>query len=88
MLSPEYTNGFVKDVKRLKRRKKQTHKLNNIIYLLMNEEPLPRKNHNHKLLGEYKDHWECHVEPDLLLIYKKIGKVLILVRAGTHADLF
>jgi mRNA interferase YafQ len=61
MLSPEYTNAFERDVKKLKRRKKNTSKLNEVIYLLLNEIALPRKNHNHKLSGNYKDHWECHI---------------------------
>jgi len=88
MLSIEYTNAFEKDVKKLKRRGKSTKKLKEIIDLLINEKPLPRKNHNHKLAGSYNGFWECHIEPDLLLIYEKIKKTLILVRLGTHSDLF
>lgn len=46
------------------------------------------KNRNHKLKGNYIGYWECHIELDWLLIYKLTKKELILIRTGTHADLF
>jgi mRNA interferase YafQ len=49
---------------------------------------LPIKNRNHKLKGNFKDYWECHIEPDWLLIYKLTSTEVILARTGTHADLF
>ena len=41
-----------------------------------------------KLTGNFKDHWECHVEPDFLLVSRKNEETLVLVRTGTHSDLF
>lgn len=38
---------------------------------LMENRPLEKKHRNHKLKGYYADRWECHIEPDWLLIYKK-----------------
>lgn len=51
---------------------------------------LPAKNKEHALKGDYKGCLECHIEPDWLLIYIVDGKekLLMLVRTGTHADLF
>lgn len=88
MLTVEYTTAFLRDVKMIKRRGKNTVKLNEVIYLLITEQPLPPKYRNHKLTGNFKDHLECHIEPDWLLIYQKIKMTLILVRTGTHSDLF
>lgn len=90
MLTLSYTNQFKKDLKQSQKRGKKIAKLNDIVTLLQNEKPLPEKNRNHKLTGDYSDHWECHIEPDWLLIYLKNIKAreLVLVRTGTHADLF
>jgi mRNA interferase YafQ len=88
MLSPIYLNQFKKDVILAQKRNKNINKLKNIIDLLLKENPLPLKNHNHKLKGEFGDYWECHIEPDWLLIYKKTKTEIILVRTGSHSDLF
>lgn len=50
--------------------------------------PLPPKNKDHKLSGNYSGYRECHIEPDWLLIYKQTDDELKLDRTGTHADLF
>ena len=43
----------------------------------------------HPLRGGYAGHWECHIEPDLLLIWYLSGDdEIVFVRAGSHADLF
>lgn len=88
MLDLEYTTQFKRDLKLSKKRGKILRKLNTIVDLLLKEKPLPEKYKNHPLSGNYKDHQECHIEPDWLLIYLKSKTVLVLVRTGTHADLF
>jgi mRNA interferase YafQ len=62
--------------------------LSHIINELRSGRTLPPKNRNHKLKGEYTDCWECHIEPDWLLIYQITPQELILVRMGSHSDLF
>jgi mRNA interferase YafQ len=44
----------------------------------------------HKLLGNYKDNWECHIKADLLIIRIQIESpnTIKLIRIGTHSDLF
>jgi len=60
-----------------------------VLYKLMNDEELPEKYHDHSLSGDWFGYRECHVKPDLLLIYKKPdGNVLRLARFGSHSDLF
>jgi len=63
-------------------------KLKNIITDLCQGLTLPVKNRTHKLRGNYEGFWECHIEPDWLLIYKKTETEIILARLGTHSDLF
>lgn len=79
---------FEKDIAKTIKRNKDMNKLYDIIALLVQNKPLPTKNRNHKLHGEFNNYWECHIEPDWLLIYKKTDKEIILSRTGTHTDLF
>ena len=88
MLTPIYHKQFAKDIKKAKKRGNNMLKLKTIILKILEEEPLPAKNRNHKLKGDFEGYWECHIEPDWLLIYKKTPEAIILVRTGTHADLF
>lgn len=79
---------FEKDIKKAIKRGKDMQKLFDIINLLAQNKQLPIKNQNHKLQGNLKDYWECHIEPDWLLIYKKTSTTIILSRIGSHSDLF
>lgn len=67
-------------------------KLENVISMLCNEEPLPAEYRDHDLRSSrnYKDMRECHIQPDWLLVYKVVEDrlVLQLIRTGTHSDLF
>ena len=59
-----------------------------VIKLLINGKNLPDKYKDHKLLGNYKNRRECHIEPDCLLIYKLEINKIIFERTGSHSDLF
>jgi mRNA interferase YafQ len=59
-----------------------------IITTLANDLPLAERHRDHALTGDWKDHRDCHVRPDLILIYRKPDEaVLQLVRLGTHSEL-
>lgn len=88
MLKLIYGHKFEKDLKLAKRRGNNVEKLAAIVTSLLKEEALPPRILNHKLKGEFKDCWECHVEPNWLLIYQRTAVSIILLRTGTHADLF
>lgn len=88
MLIPRYKNVFLKELERDKKRGKNISKLKEIIDLLVLQMPIPIKNLNHKLKGEYEGFWECHIEPNWLLIYKKTKTEIIFSRLGSHSDLF
>ena len=82
------TRQFDRDLKTAKRRGKALGKLWAVVDVLTRGEKLPPRHRHHKLSGEWCDFWECHVEPDWLLIWHMRGDTLVLVRLGTHADLF
>jgi mRNA interferase YafQ len=88
----EFTTHFQKDFKREKRnpRHKDLDKvLEGVIDSLLLDKQLARKFLDHALKGEYADCRECHLKPDLLMIYSKSGKsVLSLIRLGSHSELF
>jgi mRNA interferase YafQ len=63
-------------------------KIKTIIEALIEEKPLAAKHKNHKLKGDYVGYWECHIEPDWLLVYKKDDQHIYFARTGTHSDLF
>jgi len=88
MLKPSFTKQFEKDWKRLQKRRKSKEKLKTVLSLLIKEEGLPPKCRDHKLIGNYKDRRECHIEPDWLLIYKITETDIIFERTGSHSDLF
>ena len=82
------TNQFKKDIKRHQKRSKDLSKLKEVIDLLLEKKPLPPKNRDHQLSGEWSGHRDCHIEPDWILIYKILEDELRLERTGTHSDLF
>ena len=82
------TRLFKKDYKRVLKRNLEIAKLGAYIDTLAQDLPLPENAHPHKLRGKYVGTWECHVEPDWLLIYEYQEDKLFLRRTGTHADLF
>ena len=88
MLTPSYTNQFEKDLFLAKKRNKKIEKLKTLMIKLINEDELPIKYKDHPLVGNYAHRRECHIEPDWLLLYKKVGSQIIFERTGTHSDLF
>jgi mRNA interferase YafQ len=62
--------------------------LNEAVRLLANDEVLPRRYFDHALSGEWDDYRDCHIKPDLVLIYRKPDdSILQLVRLGSHSEL-
>lgn len=86
----DFTTQFKKDIKLAKKQGKDTEKIFEVVDKLANDEVLEAKYKDHCLTGDYKDCRECHIEPDWLLIYKKYESelILMLVRTGSHSDLF
>ena len=83
---------FKKDLKKaIKDPKKNTDLLKQIIQTyLLNNKKVPQEYKPHQLIGEWKPHMECHIQSDFLLIWDvdEQAEELILVRCGSHSDLF
>jgi len=83
------TSQFKSDLKRLaKSGKYSIDELLAVVERLANDISLPVKNRDHPLTGKWKDYRDCHICPDWLLIYQLESEKLILVRTGSHAELF
>ena len=84
------TGKFKKDLKVIMKRGYNIQLLQGVVSLLTAGVPLPEKNKDHVLTGNWTGHRKCHITPDWLLIYKIDNDVLVLIltRTGTHNDLF
>ena len=85
------TNKYDKDLKRIISQPNLIEEIDTVVSLLStNDTPLPKKYNDHALKGKYAIYRECHIRPDWLLMYQKdkTDLILVLVRTGTHSELF
>lgn len=84
------TARFKAGVKLARKRGLDISLLEEVIEKLRLDQPLEAKHRNHELTGNFKGVWECHIQPDWLLLYLKDNGVLVLtlVDTGTHSDIF
>ena len=82
------TSQFKKDVKRMKKRGKKFDGFKEVIEKLVSGRGLETKHRDHLLVGQYKGTRECHIDPDWLLVYELTERDVILIRTGSHSDLF
>jgi mRNA interferase YafQ len=91
MREVRYTARFKRDYRREKsgrHGRRLDALLLEVVNLLAADTPLPRRNVDHPLSGEWKDFRDCHLRPDLILIYRKADdNGLELVRLGSHSEL-
>jgi mRNA interferase YafQ len=91
MRNVRYTSRFKRDYRREKSARHGRHldiALLEAVTMLANDDPLPRRYFDHPLTGEWSDHRDCHLRPDLVLIYRKPdADSLDLVRLGSHSEL-
>ena len=91
MRTVKYTSRFRRDYKREKsgrHSKRLDTELMEAVAMLAKDQPLPRRYFDHPLSGEWSDHRDCHIKPDLILIYRKLDEIsLELVRLGSHSEL-
>ena len=93
---PKYTifisTTYKKEYKKISNQEAKKNATKEILKILMyyGAEGVPQKNFPHLLTGNYKGFWECHIQPDLLLIWDQDeeNKAIILQRIGSHSDLF
>jgi mRNA interferase YafQ len=93
MRTIERSSAFKRDYKRVKatpRHNKDVDALlSSVVALLLNDQALPATLRDHPLSGDWGGYRECHIKPDLLLIYRKSDiSTLRLARLGSHGELF
>ncbi|MCM1355609.1 MAG: type II toxin-antitoxin system YafQ family toxin [Staphylococcus sp.] len=89
MKTLKLTSQFKKDLKRYKRKQAELDAVETVLGYLMRGEEVPLEYRPHLLTGNYKGHMECHVKNDLLLIWiDHETNTIVLVRLGTHSELF
>jgi len=83
------TSQFKQDIKRIKYAGRYAiDDLLAIVDLLARNQPLSEKLREHNLQGNWNGYKECHIKPDWLLIYQQLPDKLVLVRTGSHSELF
>jgi mRNA interferase YafQ len=83
-----YKKQFKKDFQRIQRTGRDTTRLFEAISLLQTDEPLPPHFRDHQLTGNLSGCRECHLGGDWLLLYQRSEGLLVLIRTGTHSELF
>ncbi|MCC8177437.1 MAG: type II toxin-antitoxin system YafQ family toxin [Bacteroidales bacterium] len=89
----DYAGSFKKDFKRCKKRGLPLEKLQEAIQILVATGTLPNEYRPHKLVGKFAGKWECHingVNSDWLMVWDQNNTTLtlLLLRTGTHSDIF
>ena len=84
------TTQFKRSFKLAVKRGKNPELLRNALTILSTQGSLPKEYLPPLLKGSYNGIWECHLEPDWLMLWKQNDKelILLLMETGTHSDLF
>lgn len=84
------TRKFDKALKKCIKRGLDLSKFKEVVKILSTTGTLPAKYKPHKLIGKYSGAWECHIEPDWLLVWEQFDTelMLLMIDTGTHSDLF
>ncbi len=90
MYSVTYTNKFKKDLKLCSKRDYDISIFRTVVKALQETGKLAKEYKPHKLKGKYAGFWECHIQPDWLMVWDQDDNklTLLLMRTGTHSDLF
>lgn len=91
MRTIERTGQFKRDYKREAKGSHRTtleNDISQVLKMLASDQSLAAKYRDHALTGNWKDHRDCHIKPDLVLIYRKLDSAALqLVRLGSHSEL-
>lgn len=85
-----YSNKFKKALKKCHKRGLDIEQLQDVLKILEEEGALPSEFKPHKLSGKFQGNWECHIQPDWLLVWEQRDEelILLLIDTGSHFDLF
>jgi mRNA interferase YafQ len=82
------SNIFKRSFKKIRMSDEEEASYIDVIFKLLNDVELDYKYKDHQLKGSLKEYRECHIKPDLLLMYIIIDDVLELVNIGSHSEIF
>ncbi len=82
------TNQFKRSYKKLQLNDEEDLAYIDVVYTLLSDEILSKKYKDHQLIGNMKAFRECHIKPDILLIYQIENETLKLIDIGSHSELF
>ena len=88
MLLLKLTSQFKKDFKSYKYDSLVIGELKKILKLLVENKKIPIENKNHQLKGSFIGCFDCHIRPNVILIYKKEKSIIYLLRIGSHSKIF
>ena len=90
MYTIKFTGEFKRQMKMCERRGYDMQLLREAIRILATEGKLPEEYLPHQLHGDRRGQWECHIQPNWLLVWQQHNRelVLVMLNTGTHADLF
>lgn len=90
MYSITLTNGFKRSFKKCIKRGLNIESFETVVKILADKGKLPPKYRPHKLSANFRGLWECHIEPDWLLIWEQNDEqlTLLLIDTGSHSDIF
>jgi len=90
MFSLKYSTRFKKELKAFRHNKELLLVLEEVLDVFISGKSLSKKYNVHPLRGEFNGCFECHLKPDVLLVYKKDKQEIsiLLLRIGSHSDLF
>ncbi|MBR7003202.1 MAG: type II toxin-antitoxin system YafQ family toxin [Neisseriaceae bacterium] len=84
----EHSNQFKRDIKKQPVELFMSIEWTEVVQCLLTDTPMKSKYHDHDLKHNWKGSRECHIRPDLLLIYERKSDHILLQRIGTHSELF
>lgn len=90
MYTIKTTNKFNRDLRKAVKRGLSREDIGKVLSILERDGKLPVQYRPHKLTGDYKGCWECHIKADWLLVWQQNDTelILLLTDTGTHSDLF
>lgn len=88
MLDKKYSTKFKGDLKKYQHNKEILKEFDDVLKILLAQKKLPEKYKDHDLSGNYKGYRECHIKPDVLLVYRTDTQILYLYRISSQSELF
>lgn len=88
MLSRKFSTQFKRDLKKYQHKQDVLEEFEEVLKILLSGKKLPSKYRDHNLFNNFKRYRECHIKPDVLLLYHVDDHKLYLYRIASHSEIF